>query len=389
MPRSHTILDMPSSTHDSKLARRTFLSGLGSAVLGGAWAARVRADAPADPGPETTNIYFEKKLKAMRNELYRRPPTDIIKDGFRPVGSGIADFAVIHHAGREHFFYIDRRLQEGTPFFPGHEIFFGHASTANFFDWEVHDPVMLIRPGTWEGGHVWAPFVLRDGDRYVMAYTGLTEEMSQDIGLAYSRDLFDWQRCPRNPISPLRDAKWAAWWPDDICSCRDPFLMRHEGRVYMTYTANTREGASCVALSSTSDWVNWKDHGPILVGPRTGYEPNLWGAHSQGSCESTVLVHKQGRWLLIVGVRTRNGPGGASIFISDRMDRFNFDDIRHFWHGGIVEIVRNDGNRSLLAGGVGGRIKFGQVDWMQDQPKVQDVTREQLIEWQSVPPMVG
>jgi beta-fructofuranosidase len=341
------------------------------------------------PADETTNIYFEKKLKAMRLGLYRHPPVDILKDGFRPVGSRVADFAVIHHAGREHFFYIDRRIQEGTPFFPGHEIFFGHASTADFFDWLVHDPVMLIRPGTWEGAHVWAPFVLRDGNRFVMAYTGLNDALSQDIGLAFSTDLFDWTRWEHNPISPCRNASWAAWWPDEICSCRDPYLLRHEGRIYMTYTANTRAGASCVALSSSTDFVHWQDHGPILVGPASGYEPSMWGGHSQGSCESTVLVRRAGRWFLIVGVKIRDKGAGAWVFTSDRMDRFDFSRPRHFWHGGIVEVVRDDGNRSLVAGGVGGGIKFGEVDWSRPEPAVQDVSREQLIRWQSCPPRLG
>ena len=367
--------------------RRGFLAGLGVAGLGVVTARAASVDPLATaPADETTNIYFEKKLKAMRLGLYRHPPVDVIKSGFRPVGSKIADFAFIHHEGREHVFFIDRRLQEGTPFFPGHEIFFGHASSSDFFDWTVHDPVMLIRPGTWEGAHVWAPFVLRDGDRYVMAYTGLNDELSQDIGLAFSKDLFAWTRDEHNPISPCKGASWAAWWPDEICSCRDPYLLRHEGRVYMTYTANTKEGASCVAMCSTADWRTWKDHGPILVGPRTGYEPSLWGGHSQGSCESTYLLKRGGRWFLLVGVKIKGHPGGCQMFVSNRMDKFNFDEPMQFWEGGIVEIVRNDGDRSLVAGCMGDGIKFGQVDWSAAQPKATTVTREQLIAWQSVKP---
>ncbi len=135
--------------NQSGITRRGLLARAGAAGVGAALTRTLLADASASaPADETTNIYFERKLKAMRLGLYRQPPIDIIKDGFRPVGSRIADFAVIHHQGREHFFYIDRRMQEGTPFFPGHEIFFGHASTPDFFNWTVHDPVMLIRPGT-------------------------------------------------------------------------------------------------------------------------------------------------------------------------------------------------------------------------------------------------
>jgi len=79
-------------------------------------------------------------------------------------------------------------------------------------------------------------------------------------------------------ISPCKGAAWAAWWEDDICSCRDPHLFRHEGRVWMCYTANTKEGAACLALASTADFKKWKDHGPIIVGPVSGYEAKLAGA---------------------------------------------------------------------------------------------------------------
>lgn len=185
-------------------------------------------------------VQFEETLATMREGRYRHPDVDILKTGFRPVGGSVADFCVIEHRRRHHFFYIERRLTEGTPFYPGHEIYFGHASTADFFDWEVHDPVMLIRPGTWEGAHVWAPSILQQGDGFIMAYTGVNQRLAQNIGLASSKDLFEWKRWEMNPISPCRGKHWAFWRGDGIASCRDPFLFRHDGRVWMTYTANTQ-----------------------------------------------------------------------------------------------------------------------------------------------------
>ena len=130
------------------------------------------------------SIQFETELALMRQELYHHPTIDIINQGFRPLSGMPADICVIRGGGRYHFFYIERRLHEGTPFFPGNEIYFGHACTANLFGWEVHEPVLLIRPGTWEEAHVWAPFVLRYQGRFLMAYTGLNHCLSQNIGLA-------------------------------------------------------------------------------------------------------------------------------------------------------------------------------------------------------------
>jgi hypothetical protein len=253
-------------------SRREFLIRTGGALLAAAAAplAAAQTNKVASPAGGTI-IDFERDLKRMRFQHYGHPPVDILKEGFRPVGGKIADFATARLNGRDHFFYIERRLEEGTPFYPGHEIYFGHASTPDFFEWEVHEPVMVVRENSWEEAHVWAPVILPDRGRFIMAYTGLNRHLSQNIGLASSTDLFDWKRWPSNPISPCKHAKWADWTEKDICSCRDPHLFRYDGRVWMCYTANTKEGASCLALCSTADWKKWKDHGPIIVGPTSGY----------------------------------------------------------------------------------------------------------------------
>jgi hypothetical protein len=380
-------MGIESNTQCFRPTRRQFVRSLGAVPLAAAWGASVRADNAASSqelgASGTSNIDFEKKLKQMRFDAYQHPAVEVAK-GFRPVGGSLADFAVGHHAGRDHFFYIERRLQEGTPFFPGHEIYFGHASTPDLVTWEVHDPVLLIRPGTWEEAHVWAPVILPHEGEYLMAYTGLNRHLAQDIGLASSKDMLEWKRWESNPISPCKGASWAAWWPDEICSCRDPHLLRHEGRIYMVYTANTREGATCLAMCSTADLKQWRDHGTILVGPSTGYEPKLWGGHPQGSLESANLSYRAGRWVLIVNASIRGKGGGCWIDQGERMDKFSYDRLRPFWPGaGCIEVVRDRGNRSLLAGiADGGRLRFGVVDWSAAEPAARFVeTAEELREW--------
>ena len=153
----------------AKASRREFLRCASVALTAAAAAPAILAqtNAPAEAAHNWTIIDFERELKRMRFENYRHPKIDILKEGFRPVGGSVADFGTGRHNGRDHFFYIERRLKEGTPFYPGHEIYFGHASTHNFFDWEVHDPALVIRPGTWEEAHLWAPVLLRDGDEFI------------------------------------------------------------------------------------------------------------------------------------------------------------------------------------------------------------------------------
>jgi hypothetical protein len=387
------MIDQNCTTQHSLTNRREFLLRTGAAVVAAAAAPTVFArtgfaqpEAPAKPAGGGTIIDFERELKRMRFEFYRHPKIDILKEGFRPVGGKVADFATARLDGRDHFFYIERRLQEGTPFYPGHEIYFGHASTPDFFEWEVHDPVMIVRENSWEEAHVWAPVILPDRGEFIMAYTGLNRELSQNIGLASSRDLFHWKRWKSNPISPCKGAKWAYWTEDDICSCRDPDLVRYDDRVWMSYTANTKEGASCIALTSTTDFKKWKDHGPIIVGPTSGYEPKLTGGHAQGSFESASLSYRHGRWLLICKVPNRDKRARTWAGASDRIDSFQMDKMWPFWKEGIcVEVVRSEGTRSLIAGMVGGYLKFAEVDWAEEQPVARNVTdRETLRRWNAV-----
>jgi hypothetical protein len=330
-------------------------------------------------------IEFETTLARLRSEHYRHVRCDIVRDGFRPVSGAVADFAVIERAGVFHFFYIERRLVEGTPFYPGNEIYFGHASTRTFLEWDVHDPVLLIRPGTWEGAHVWAPNVLEIAGRFVMAYTGVNDGLSQDIGIATSDDLLTWTRSERNPLRLCSRAPWAFWRADGIASCRDPHLVVSDGAVWMCYTANTREGASCIALARARDasLAAWEDRGPILVGPAEGYEPSLEGRHPQGSLESALLEHRCGRWILVVNAARRGAQTRTWVHTSDRMDRFELGQGRELWSdAGCVEIVRERGSRALLAGVSAGVVRLGVVDWAADRPVVRSLAEsDELGAW--------
>jgi len=57
-----------------------------------------------------------------------------------------------------------------------------------------------------------------------------------------------------------------------------------------------------------------------------------------------------------------------------------------FWKEGIcVEVVRDQGSRSLLAGMVAGSLRFAEVDWAEPQPVAKNITdRGALRRWNSV-----
>ncbi len=327
-------------------------------------------------------IEFEENLFKMRENYYRYPCIDIIKSGFRPVSGMPADFCVIEDdIGSYHFFYIERRLLEGSPFYPGNEIYFGHAITKDFFSWTVEHPVMVIRQNSWEEAHIWAPSIIKYSNKYIMAYTGCNRYLCQDIGLAFSNDLFLWERSIHNPISPCRNKSWSYWKENHISSCRDPNLFYHDKKFWINYTANTSDGASCIALCSSEDLIHWEDQGPILIGPKDGYEPNLNGKHKQGSLESSNLINKNNRWYLLVQFKKTNTPITNWIFESKDMYSFDLYSGREFWANAYtVEIVKNKNCKSLLA--CSGPIRFGEVNWNEELPAGSFIsTEEQLRQW--------
>jgi len=79
----------------------------------------------------------------MRFENYRHPKIDILKEGFRPVAEG-GGLRTGRLNGRDHFFYIERRLQEGTPFYPARNLFRPRLD-GQLLRLEVHDPALVIR----------------------------------------------------------------------------------------------------------------------------------------------------------------------------------------------------------------------------------------------------
>jgi len=367
------------SSYKKKFDRRAFLSAFVVSGLAGIVVQKGWADNPK----QTNVIEFEETLASWRKQRYSQRKVDIINAGFRPVGGKVADFAVAEHKGRFHFFYIERRLQEGTPFYPGHEIYFGHASTFDFINWQVHEPVMLVRPNSWEEAHVWAPCIIRRNNEFIMAYTGVNRHISQNIGLASSNDLFTWKRWDGNPISPCEGRSWAFWHEDKISSCRDPSICEHDRRYWMIYTANTRKGASCIALTSTTDFFNWQDHGPICIGPATGYEARLEGGHPQGSLESANLLHRKGKWFLLVKAKVRDSHKRSWIIESCQVDSFPFENRREFWPGAFgIEVVRDKGGRSLLATFYAGYIRLGIVNWADPKPSARFIeSKKELEAW--------
>ncbi len=79
----------------------------------------------------------------------------------------------------------------------------------------------------------------------------------------------------------------------------------------------------------------------------------------------------------------RTTPWRQWIIPSDRVDKFDFANGGMFWKEGIcVQMMKDRGNKSLIAGMVAGCIKFAEVDWSAPNPQAETIkAKEQLTAW--------
>ena len=224
---------------------------------------------------------------------------------YRPQDRYAWDFWLAHHAGVWHLFHLqapralhpdDRHWQASV----------GHATSADLRCWESQPTALEAGPpGSWDDTAIWTGSVHRyDGDRWLMAYTGITREgnhVVERIGLAWSNDLCSWRKDPANPVLES-DPRWyerpggSSWqhgW-------RDPFIVRTADGWAMLVSARVLgtapERAGAVALATSPDARMWTVQPPIRG----------TGGHF-AEVEVPQLLAAGGRQHLIFSARS-NGP---------------------------------------------------------------------------------
>jgi predicted GH43/DUF377 family glycosyl hydrolase len=136
----------------------------------------------------------------------------------------------------------------------------------------------LGSPGSWDAGMVESPAVWKDQHRgiYGMVYTGYAQlhpgrrgydaVADPQIGLAWSRDLIQWER---HPGSPLLGASGIEGAPDER-GATGPFLWQESGRYYLFYFGVTargyERGRKTLNLATSTDLIHWERHrgNPII-----------------------------------------------------------------------------------------------------------------------------
>ena len=142
------------------------------------------------------------------------------------------------------------------------------------------EPVLWLgAPDTWESMAVYAPYVLKQGGRYLMYYVGNDRTggwMWSHIGLATSTDGIHWTKYGDNPV--LTDGGTPCVLYGDFGEGGAPYYRMY----YRRYLEGTRD-KSVIALATSPDGINWTRRDTVLglepggervSGPKVLYQPD-------------------------------------------------------------------------------------------------------------------
>jgi len=309
------------------------------------------------------NLDYKCYLDAVQNHWVRQK--DWLKKGYAPDKFYLKDFCLFEKDGIFHLFHIAGTFGVSCCL-PGNEIWFGHASTRNFQHWVTYGPCFYINPRRWDGGHIFAPFVIEKDDYYWMFYTGCKIDNTQRIGVAKSKDLFNWKRVGNKPVIRPEEYGWAFCPTTGGSACRDPHVCKFDDKYSLYYTAVTREGKACVARAASKDLIHWEDKGPAYIYKDLTH------------CESSNVQELNGQYLLFFGGHIEYW----SYVISD--NPYHWNDQEPIPLGRKItamEVVCRKDQLWLVAFFKFNsfRLYLGTIDWSNGEPQIEQISEKQQL----------
>jgi hypothetical protein len=280
---------------------------------------------------------------------------------FSREGEYLKDYYVFKEADTFHLFYNVGIAGESQQWFEaGNEKAFGHSTSKDFKTWQHHPRVLNAVPESWEGMVVSAPSIIKHDGTYYMFYTGFDDRVpgKQTIGLATSKDLFHWERHPRNPI--YEAPPWADRRADGYIDCRDSHVIKYgdEFLLFTMVSTSKSAGKGAIALAVSKNLIDWEDLGPAV---ETFKEPESPRVFQHGEYFYMFVSSAYGKQLL----RTSNPKKGPWNPIPFRWPAPGL------WSG--WEVVE-DGNRTIFSAfewkSFGNHIRFWDVSWNDGIPHV-------------------
>ncbi|SFJ80530.1 Glycosyl hydrolases family 32 N-terminal domain-containing protein [Paenibacillus sp. UNC496MF] len=212
-----------------------------------------------EAGPGRIGLAWTEDESLLR---WNRLPEPVLvpEDGAEWERGGLYKESLVEHEGTFYLFYnAKNRAAEGEPWIEQT----GYAVSKNLTDWTrpAANPVLRVTGHRWDSRFVSDPFVVRDGNRWVMFFFGFDGRHAQE-GIAFSDDLTVWTKA-REPI--LRHGSEGAL---DEIHAHKPSVLLHDGVLYHFYCACRphREGDPTVNFGSEFRTIGLATSRPIAQG---------------------------------------------------------------------------------------------------------------------------
>jgi len=226
---------------------------------------------------------------------------------------------------------------------PGRNLAHATADSLLQSPWKKEPFALTVDPERYNEHFLWAPHVVKVGRTYHMfVCAGAAEGHEYRIHHLTSRDLWKWERDPRNPVLV------------DGFDARDPMLLRDGKQWILYYTANSERtgGNHIVAAVTSPDLVNWSARKVVFTHPRTGT--------FAGPTESPFVVRRGKRYYLFV---TDNDVVHA--YASEDPLRWNVANHVGEFKGHASEVVRDEKGRWFIShvGWMNGGLALAPLTW--------------------------
>lgn len=135
----------------------------------------------------------------------------------------------------------------------------GYATSTDGITWrkDANNPVLEPEPGTWEGGGVFGPYVIKEGHTYKMWYSAWVEAVGGGIGYATSPDGINWIKSGENPV--LKQGGPGSWDQGFIAL---PVVIVDRGKYLMWFVGEAgftpRTAFAQTGFAMSDDGIHWK-----------------------------------------------------------------------------------------------------------------------------------
>jgi predicted GH43/DUF377 family glycosyl hydrolase len=140
----------------------------------------------------------------------------------------------------------------------------GYASSKDGIHWTKHPTPVLSSGaiGTWDQGGAESPSVIWNGTYYLMYYIGSNGTFVSDVGVAFSRDMVNWQKYSGNPVLTRTPNSFDGYF------IKFPAVLFNSNSYEMWYTAQRTAGPNdTVGYASSTDGLHWTKYNgnPVIT----------------------------------------------------------------------------------------------------------------------------